>query len=226
MACEVFSHGPVWLVAVIFTTFGTGICSGSMSLVEMAIGRSLQGIGGGGALSLCFVVMSESTPESVQSRYSCCILLIRLIGYIVGPIFGGLFVDFAHWTWAFYANFVFCALGMLAIPFAIDMRITKSIPLRKMCILDWTGATLAFLGPTAILIGLNWGGISHGWDQWKTFLPIIMGIGILLTLALYECRWALHPLFSARVFQTRAIAMTYLGCFCHGFVVGHEFFCT
>lgn len=223
MACEAFSHGPLWIVAVLFSTFGTGICGGSMSLVEMAIGRSMQGIGGGGALSLCFVVMSESTPESIHPRYSSYILLTRLIGSLLGPIVGGLFVDFASWTWAFYANFIFCALGMLVIPFAIDLRVYKNIPLRRLRALDWTGATLAFLGPTAILIGLSRGGISYGWNQWQTYLPISTGIVVLLALVVYEYRWALHPHFGARVFQTREMAMTYLGCFCHGFVVGSRF---
>lgn len=223
MACEVFSHGPVWIIAVLCTTIGTGICSGSLSLAELIVGRLIQGIGGGGAMSLCFVIMSESAPEPIHSRYSCYILLTRLIGTIVGPIIGGLFVDLAHWTWAFYFNFIFCTLGLLAIPFAVDLRVTKNIPLRRLRILDWSGASMAFCGPTAILIGLSWGGISYGWNQWQTIMPIAVGIGVLLALTLYESKWAFHPQFGARVFRNRATTMTYLGCFCHGFVVSDAF---
>lgn len=217
--CDVFSQGAVWIIAVVLTTIGTGISSGSMSLVELIVGRLIQGIGGGGAMSLCFVVMTDSTPEHVHSRYSCYILLTRLIGIMIGPIVGGLFIDYADWTWAFYFNFIFCALGMLVIPFAVDLRLSKNIPLRKLRILDWSGATMAFLGLAGILVGLSWGGISYEWNQWQTFMPIAIGAAILIALVFYESNWALHPQFGPRAFANPAVAMTYFGCFCQGFVV-------
>ncbi|KAJ5243093.1 uncharacterized protein N7469_001420 [Penicillium citrinum] len=219
MMSDIFSHGATWIIAIVLSTIGTGISSGSMSLVELIVGRLIQGIGGGGAMSLCFVVMAESTPEHIQSRYSCYILLTRLIGTMIGPTVGGIFIDYANWTWAFYFNFIFCALGMLVIPFAIDLRVSKSIPLRKLRTLDWSGATMAFLGLSGIVVGLSWAGITYEWSQWQTWMPIALGAGILLVLAFYESNWALHPQFGARVFINPAITLTYLGCFCHGFVI-------
>lgn len=219
MMCDVFSQGPIWIAAVLCTTIGTGICSGSMSLVEIVVGRALQGIGGGGALSLCFVVMEESTPASVHSRYSCYILLTRLVGFILGPVVGGLFADNTNWTWAFYFNFIFCALGLLAIPFAVDLRVSKSVPVRKFRVLDWCGAILASVGSAAMLVGFSWAGVSYRWNQWQTWVPITLGVVAFPVLFLYEGKWALHPQFGTRVFRNLSTTMTYIGCFCQGFVV-------
>ncbi|KAJ5745797.1 hypothetical protein N7520_010979 [Penicillium odoratum] len=219
MLCDIFSLGPIWIAAVLSTTIGTGICSGSMSLIEIVIGRFLQGIGGGGALSLCFVIMEESAPQSIHSRYSCYILLTRLIGIILGPIVGGLFVDKANWTWAFYFNLIFCALGLLVIPFAVDLRDSKRITRRNMRILDWTGAAMASFGLAAILVGISWGGVSYGWDQWQAFVPLLIGVAVMLVLVFHESRYALHPQFGTRVFRDLPTIMTYVGCFCHGFVI-------
>ncbi|KAJ5894028.1 hypothetical protein N7495_005719 [Penicillium taxi] len=217
--CEVFSHGVLWIIACVFTTIGTGICSGSLTLVELIVGRMIQGIGGGGVLALSFVIMAESIPEAMHSRYSCFIMLMRLIGFILGPILGSILSNTARWTWAFYINFIFCGFGMMAIPFAVDMRISKQIPLRKLRVLDWSGVTMAFLGPGCMLLGLSWGGVSYRWNQWETVMPIAVGGAVLLSLAFYEVIWALHPQFDRRLLRTRAITMTYLGCFLHGFVV-------
>lgn len=225
MMSEVFNHGPVWIIAVVLATIGTGICCGSMSLAELIIGRMIQGIGGGGAMSLCFVIMSETAHESMQSRYSCYILLTRMCGGILGPIIGGLFVDNADWRWAFYFTFIFCALGLLSIPFAVDLRALKHIPLRKLCILDWTGSSLAFLGLGIILVGLSCGGSLYHWGDWQTIVPLAFGAVILLALLFYESKWALLPQFGRRVFRSRMIAMTHLGCFLHGFVVSRYFLC-
>ncbi|KAJ5832820.1 hypothetical protein N7474_001131 [Penicillium riverlandense] len=219
MLCEVFSHGPLWIIAVVFATIGTGICSGSMTLPELIVGRLVQGFGAGGSTSLCFVVMAESSPEPIQARYSSYILLTRMLGAILGPIVGGLFVDNAHWTWAFYFNFIFCALGMLAIPFAVDLRFSKNIPLRKLRILDWSGATMVLMGAGGIILGLSWGGVYFRWVQWETLAPIAVGFAGFVALAFYETFWALHPLFCRRVFRSCAVVMTYVGCFLHGFLV-------
>jgi MFS family permease len=194
-----------------------------MSLIELIIGRMIQGIGGGGAMSLCFAVMAESTPPSIHSRYSCYILLTRMCGAILGSVASGVFVDDTSWTWAFYFNFIFCALGLLAIPFAVDLRLSKNIPLRKLQILDWSGATMAFLGPGAVLVGLTWGGSLYRWSEWQTIVPIAIGAAVFLALVFYESKWALHPLFGRRVFRSRMMVMTYLGCFLHGFMVSFHF---
>ena len=219
MMADVFSHGPLWISAVVSTTVGTGIGGGSLGLTELIVSRILQGIGGGGSLSMCFIVMSDSTPPAIQSRYSCYILLTRLVGFVVGPIVGGLFVDNTNWTWGFYFNFVFCALGLLGIPFAVDLRATSKIPLRRLRILDWSGAFMAIVAPGSIIVGLSWGGILYQWNEWRTIMPIGVGVAVLIALVFYESTWALHPQFGAKVFRNWSTTATYIGCFCHGFVV-------
>ncbi|KAJ5250804.1 hypothetical protein N7489_001214 [Penicillium chrysogenum] len=219
MVCEVFNHGPVWTIAVVLATIGTGICCGSMSLAELITGRMIQGIGSGGAMSLCSLVMTETAPESMNSRYSCYILVTRMCGGILGPILGGLFVDSANWRWVFYFSFIFCSLGLLVIPFAVDLRALKYIPLRKLRILDWTGTTLAISGVVVILVGLSCGGSLYRWRDWQTIVPLVVGAVILVIFLFYESKWALYPQFGRRVFRSKKMAMTHLGCFLHGFVV-------
>ena len=219
MACDVFTHGPLWIVTGILSTIGSGICGGSIGLTELIIGRLIQGVGGGGATALCFVVMVDTTPKSIHSRYSCYIQVTRLMGLMLGPAVGGLFIDKGNWTWTCYFNFVFCGLGLLLVPVSVDLRISRNIPLRKLRILDWSGATMAVLGPSSILIGLAWGGVLYRWTEWRTMMPIAVGVSIMIAMVLYESTWALHPQFGSKVFKSTAITMTYLGCFCHGFVV-------
>lgn len=128
-------------------------------------------------------------------------------------------MDNADWRWVFYFNFLFCALGLLAIPFAVDLRALKYIPMHKLRALDWTGTSLAFFGLGTILVGLSCGGSLYHWGDWQTIVPLVVGAVILLVLVFYESKWALHPHFGRRVFRSRMMAMTHIGCFLHGFVV-------
>ena len=173
-------------------------------------------------MSLCLIFMTESAPKSLHSRYSCYILLTRMIGYILGPIVGGLFADHARWTWAFYFNLIFCTLGLLLIPFAVDLRNPGGTSFRRLRILDWPSATLAFLGPGSLLAGLSRGGISYRWIDWQTLMPITVGVGSMAALGFYESRCALRSHSNARAFRLPALTTMYIGIFCHGFVVSLE----
>lgn len=230
MMSEVFGYGPVWIVVALLATIGTGVCCGSMSLGELVVGRMIQGIGGGGAMSLCFVAMRESAPEAIHSRYSCYILLMRMVGAILGLVIGGLFIDYGDWTWVFYFNFVFCALGLLSIPFAVDLRVLKHKPLRQLRILDWTGVTMAFFGFSGVLVGLSFGGTSYQWSEWQTIVPFTVGGLVILALVFHQSQRSAHPQFGRTVFRSKMMTMTYIGCFLHGLVVSYPisvkfFFC-
>lgn len=219
MLAEVFNHCLLWVAAVGFTTVGTGICSGALGPNVLIAGRLLQGIGGGGALSMCFVMMAVNTPPAIHSRYSCFIMLTRLVGFIAGPIVGGIFVDYANWAWMFYFDFIFCALALLVIPLLAETGVASHGPVQKLRTFDWSGTMMAVIAPTCIVVGLSWGGILHHWSDWQTLMPIALGVVIFICLVVYEAKWALHPQFGARVFRNLPTIATHFGCFCHGFVV-------
>ncbi|GLA90416.1 hypothetical protein AtubIFM57143_000019 [Aspergillus tubingensis] len=141
----------------------------------------------------------------------------RVVGAIVGLIFGGLLVDHAVWT--FYASLVFCALGLLVIPFAVELRTYKRIAKCKACELDWQGAVLTFMGMGCLLIGINWGGILYDWTNWHVLVVLGAGAASIIVLILYESLWSVHPLFSSTIFSSIARTMLYLGSLLHGFLL-------
>ncbi|KAJ5279732.1 Major facilitator superfamily domain general substrate transporter [Penicillium angulare] len=222
MLSDIFNQGLVWLAAALFSAVGTGICSGSTSLTIVIIGRMLQGIGGGGVLALCFVVVQGTTPESIHSRYSCWIQLAQLFGFMLGPIIGGLIADNMDWRTAFYLNYIFCCPCLMVIPVAFPFGEVidelKRESFRNMRKPDWSGATMASVGLTAILVGVGCIGTSYGWDHWQIWAPIALGILAIIVLIFYESKWACYPQFGAETFRSLPTIMTYMGCFCHGFV--------
>ncbi|KAJ5107349.1 Major facilitator superfamily domain general substrate transporter [Penicillium angulare] len=222
MLSDVFNQGLVWLAAALLSAVGTGICSGSSTLTVVIVGRMLQGIGGGGALALCFVVVQETTPQSIHSRYSCWIQLAQLFGFMLGPIIGGLIADNMDWRTVFYLNYIFCCPCLMVIPVAFPFSEVIDRPrhesLRNMRKPDWSGATMASVGLTGILVGVGCIGTSYGWDNWQIWAPIALGILAIIVLISYEAKWACCPQFGAEAFRDLPTIMTYVGCFCHGFV--------
>ncbi|OOF93047.1 hypothetical protein ASPCADRAFT_517256 [Aspergillus carbonarius ITEM 5010] len=217
MLAAVFGVGPIVLGAAVLATVGTGICSGSMSLACLVPGRFIQGMGCGGVMTTSLLMIDEVIPCPHQARFTGYIFQARVAGATVGLILGGVLID--HAVWAFYASFVFCALGLLVIPFAVELRRYKRASKYKTCELDWQGAALIFMGMGCLLIGINWGGALYEWSNWHVLVLLGAGGASMLVLVLYETFWVVHPIFSSIVFNSIARTMLYLGSLLHGFLI-------
>lgn len=222
MLAEVFGHGPILLAAAVLSTIGTGVCGGSLNLAGIIAGRSLQGTGGGGILAASFLIISNLIPKYHQQEFTNYVFRAQVAGSIVGAILGGLFGDYATTTWPFYSSFVFCALGMLVVPFAVDLRGCGQGNTGYVCKLrrtDWLGALLILFGVGTLLIGISWGGTRFAWDEAATLVPICVGISLLLLLVAYERFWTVHPFFSSAMFKSLSTTMIHISGFIYGTIV-------
>ncbi|RAL14477.1 MFS general substrate transporter [Aspergillus homomorphus CBS 101889] len=217
MLTDLIGAGPIILSAVVLATAGTGVCSGSMNLASLIAGRFVQGIGGGAVMAYSLLVMADIIPDMYLGHYSGYLFQARIVGSMLGLVLGGLFSDYTSRIWAFYASFAFCALGLLVIPFAVDLRGRRSISMRKLRNLGWLSIVLSLLGMACLLIGLSWGGTFYPWSSWRVLVPLCIGAGVILLVVLYESVWATRSIFAAADFQSLPRAMMYLSSFLHGF---------
>jgi MFS family permease len=68
------------------------------------VGRAVQGIGGGGILSMNQVIFADIVPLRQRPKYYSIVLAAWALGSVLGPLIGGLFVEHATWAWCFYIN--------------------------------------------------------------------------------------------------------------------------
>lgn len=83
--------------------------SGSMGLV--LVGRSLQGVGGGGLTALSFIAIGVLFPRRLAARTLAVVSAFWGVSAFLGPLLGGLFVEYATWRWGF-GFFAVQALGL------------------------------------------------------------------------------------------------------------------
>ncbi|KAF9884798.1 hypothetical protein FE257_001214 [Aspergillus nanangensis] len=228
MLAEGLGHGPVLLGAVVLATVGTGVCGGSPSLPGLLVGRFIQGVGGGGITSISLLIIADIIPRSHQSLFASYMLRAQVVGTVLGPVLGGLFVEYAAWIWVFYSSFVFCALGMLVVPFAVDLRgygpaeghgMWMSMSTRKLRRMDWIGGSLTFVSLGSLAVGISWAGTQFRWDEWQTLVPICIGVALTMALVLYEAIRKFNVLFSPAVFRSLTGAMLQVGGFSHGLMI-------
>jgi EmrB/QacA subfamily drug resistance transporter len=193
---------PVFLTAIGIFIVGSLLCGVARDLPQLIAARSVQGIGGGGLVSLSFTIMGDVLSPRHRGRYLGWFSGTYAAGSIAGPLLGGLLVDHLSWRWIFFINL---PVGLAAM--AISATGLRGVGGRRPARLDLAGAVLlSTLVICLLLIGV-WGGDTYTWGS-----PVIAGLGaaVLLSGAVFvavEQRVA-EPILAPRLLRDRTLALS------------------
>jgi MFS family permease len=86
------------LVALVFFLLGAIVASVSNNFQCMLIGRSLQGVGGGGVVALSEIIVTDIVPLRLRGQYFGIIGSMISVGAVTGPLLGGGFSEKVNWV--------------------------------------------------------------------------------------------------------------------------------
>ena len=108
---DIFGRKEMLFASVLLFTLGTALCAPiAKSFAVFFAGRSVQGIGGGGIITMGQVIFADIVPLRQRPKYFAIVLGAWALGSVLGPLIGGLFVEHAIWRWCFYLNVSFRVL--------------------------------------------------------------------------------------------------------------------
>lgn len=115
---DLFGRKEMLLLSIAFFFLGTLLCAPlAHNFTVLLAGRSLQGIGGGGIITMGQVIFADIIPLRQRPKYFSFVLGAWALGSVLGPLIGGVFVERASWKWCFYIN-------VSALPYGTDCSIS------------------------------------------------------------------------------------------------------
>jgi MFS family permease len=112
-----FGRRNMLLFAILFFFAGALTCSLSKDFTTMLVGRSIQGTGAGGLLSLSEVVITDLVPLRYRGDYYGGMNAMWAVGSVLGPILGGGFSGNQHATWVCDSSTSHAAHFLMTMPF-------------------------------------------------------------------------------------------------------------
>ncbi|KAJ4291826.1 hypothetical protein N0V90_009722 [Kalmusia sp. IMI 367209] len=217
---EYFGRQQLLIFSLVFFTVGTILCAVANDFTVMLVGRSVQGVGGGGIITLSQVIFCDIVPLRFRPKYFAIVLSAWSIGTIIGPVVGGAFVSNTTWRWVFYINFPFCGLGfVLAFLFVRLNAVAKLTLSQKLRQTDWIGALL-FLGSTTVfLIGLSWGGVQYSWASAQTLAPLIVGLAGIAVFGAWQLWIRPQSLLPMSIFYCPSAVFAFYCALANGLVL-------
>ncbi|KAL9121375.1 MAG: hypothetical protein Q9187_002069 [Circinaria calcarea] len=208
---------PLYAAFLLFF-IGSIVFGVAKSMPVLIVGRILQGLGGGGLDVLSEIILADITTLKERPLFLGLYALPMAGGGVCGPIIGAAFSEFVHWRWIGWINLPIIAVGVVLAFFFLHLRPIDSSLRSKLRRLDWIGMLLFTVGTTTFALPLSWAGALYPWSSWRTILPLIIGVVILVVFGVYESKPA-EPIFPYRMFGNRTAVASLIGAAVHGAVL-------
>ncbi|WP_366195316.1 MFS transporter [Klebsiella pneumoniae] len=198
-----FGTRRVFIIAVSLFTLGSLACALSSSLTELVIFRVIQGIGGAMMMPVARLALLRAYPRSELLPVLNFVTMPGLVGPILGPVLGGVFVTWASWHWIFLINI---PIGVIGILYARKYMPNFTTPRRRFDI----GGFLLF-GLSLVLFS---SGIELFGEKivatWQALAVIAVSL-LLLVAYVRHARRHPTPLISLSLFKTHTFSVGIAG---------------
>ena len=211
-------HGRRVTLLIGIGTFivGSVACALSPNMLTLILARALQGLGGGGLISLAQTIVGDVVAPKERGRYQAYFAAVFVSSSIAGPALGGFISEHLHWSMIFWINL---PLGLLA--FWMTNSVLRRLPRHdRRHQLDILGAALMVTATVQLLLALSLGGTRFAWSSLPV-LGLFAGSAIVWCLFVLRLSTAVEPLLPLAVVLNPVVAAgTATACFAMGTFIG------
>lgn len=212
--CNIFGRRSIFLIVVSLFAIGAGISGGAINPGMLIAGRTIQGLGCGGIMTLMDLIICDLTSQRERGKYLGFVLAFCGLGTTLGPLIGGALAT-AAWRWVFYITLPFSGLAFASSFAFLRLRYERSGDLMDTIKrIDIVG-NIIFIGSiTSICFGLIQAGSQYPWSSWHVIVPIVVGFVGWAAFHVYEATpYCLKPVVPPCLFTNRTAATGFFICF-------------
>ncbi|HEX2143981.1 MAG TPA: MDR family MFS transporter [Glycomyces sp.] len=198
---DMYGRRPVILTAIVIFLVASALAGLSQTMLQLILFRGLQGLGGGGLISLAFTVVSDVVSPRERGKYQGFFGAVFGISSVAGPVLGGWLAE-VDWRWIFYINL---PLGLAAL-FAVNHILRRhKFPTRHRRI-DYLGAMCLVPAVVCLLLAVTWGGNEYAWSS-GVIIGLFGAAAVLAATFIYVETRAEEPILPLRMFKQGTFAL-------------------
>lgn len=198
-------YGRKWFYVACLSIFLAGsLLSGiSQTMTQLIVFRVLQGIGGGGMMSLSFIVIADLFPPEERGKWQGAMSVVMVASTVIGPTLGGYLTDYLSWRWCFFIN----------IPTGVAVAILFAFfyphfqPASEKRKIDYAGAVITALAIVPLMLALTWGGADYSWLSPITLGLLGFSLAMFIIFFIVERR-AEEPIMPLHLFRNRVVVVS------------------
>ncbi len=201
---DLFGRRIVYQTSISIFLIGSALCAISQTMTQLVLARAVQGLGGGGLMSLAFVIVGDVVSPRQRGRYIGMFTAVFTVSAVTGPIWGGLLVDGPGWRWVFWAVLPIGAAALLVTNRGLRLPFAT-----RPAIIDWVGIVFLVIASTGLILVPVWGGDTYPWASWQILVAATVGLVGTAAFVVQEGR-AVEPIIPLRLFKDPTVAIVFV----------------
>jgi EmrB/QacA subfamily drug resistance transporter len=198
-AGDLFGRRLVFLLGVSIFAVASAGCGFALSIHQLIIARSIQGVGAALLVPGSLAIISTSFDEKSRGQAIGTWSGFTAITTAIGPVLGGWLVEHASWRWVFFINLPLAdAVIFISLWFIPESRGTT---VRRM---DGLGAILATVGLGGLVYGFI-ESVNLGWRNPLVFVSLLAGLACLILFVFVEAH-VIAPMLPLALFKSRSFS--------------------
>ena len=158
---DLIGRKNIFIVAIGLFMAGSVFGGLADTMTVLIIGRTVQGLGGGGLIILAQAIIADIIPARQRGKYMGVLGGVFALSSVAGPLVGGFFTEGPGWRWAFWVNLPVGALALTLAAFFLHLPMRDHTRAR----IDASGMLLLALASAALVLTSVWGGTTYSWDS-------------------------------------------------------------
>lgn len=179
------------------------LCALAPSMPFMVAARILQGLGGGGLISVAQAIVGDVVSPRERGRYQGYISGAFALASVFGPVLGGLLTEYLSWRWIFWINLPLCLVAFIISHRALA-RLPKPVAAKRQ--IDYLGALLLTIGLTSLLIGITRVGDGTSWIDPANLQLFAVAVVSTIAFVWQEQRTA-EPIIPLTLFRSSTVTL-------------------
>jgi len=193
-----FGAALMFRLSIAVFALGSALAALSTSMTMLVVARGVQGMGGGGLMTVAFTLIARLVPPRERGRYQSRVASLFAVTSVTGPLVGGFFVDHLSWRLAFVTVTL---LGLVALVVVRRLPADEGVAGDGA---DVVGGALLVVGLMSLMLSTVWGGQRYSWTS-----PVIVALlAVALVFSVVFVVWersAGNPIVPVRLMHRRTV---------------------
>src|SRR4051794_20533457 len=198
------------LVALIVFSVASVLCALAPRMELLVMARLLQGLGGGGLMTLTQALVGEAVPPRERARFQGYLAAVAVSANALGPVVGGYLTQHLGWQAIFLVNL---PLGVIAFFLIVRLKANPGIGERRP--FDVTGLLFLSIFVASTLISFSQAQDLTAGAAVQFLVLLVTGMIALILLIRHEAKVE-YPLLPIKLLRKPAIWRTDALAACHG----------
>lgn len=196
---DLFGRKPILFIGLTIFLIGSILCGFAVSMEQLIVLRLIQGFGAGAVMPIATTIVGDMYTTEERAKIQGYLSSVWGISAVLGPVIGGLIVQYMNWKFVFWVNVPLGILAMLGIWFFLHEPKRQ-----KKVSIDYKGAALLTLSLAAILFWLSEGGQSFNRLSLISIVLLVAGL-VLFALFIKVERQAEDPMMPFSIWKNPVI---------------------